>query len=1296
MTTSVATREAAMQQRWREHACFAVAKQAKKPKYVCLSLPANLADQLHLGHCRNHIITDVMARFQRMQGNNVLHAVAWDTFGLQTHLAAKTHNEPPEAWSQQNRRQAQKILEQLGISIDWEHAISTCEAEHYRWLQTLFVRLWQAGELINPTKAAGVAYWDPGTQTYLSLRHLVNGRGPESGMLVEVHEVANYEINVPPKLADALLTGLEQLPQWERSTRNMQRESIGKELGLTITFPLVDIEGNSWPQLAVFTSRPDTLMGTTFLAVGADHPIAKQVALSNEEVAQFCTHVNTPTYAYEQIAVDKRQEGMPLGLYALNPLNGDHIPVWVANFVVAGYGTNSILGVPGHDQRNFNFAQRHNLPLRRVELASGEDLATPLQRPLTDKQALPCNSGPLEQPLYTCKQRLLTELAAQQKQHPQLDIASTQKWRDYWDLEVSNCVLAILHQHGVAAELATVTRLRNWKISTQDYWGSPVPLIHCAKCGPQPVPATELPVHLPPYEPGKDALADYPDFVATKCPHCGDAAQRDTDTLASLVDTSWLHLRVAEPTSKQFLPAKAAAWLPIDFYCCGVENATNNLLSLRLLHQLLRANKLVPPTVPAEPVRQILSQGLVLNYGLPMAKTYANTIAPSKLVTEFGADVLRLYLGASVDPRHPLHWDDHKLFALQGMVTATEFTAFAQQKLTGPKLTQLTTLLTKAEANRLQTGLLDRTELAALRQNNLRGAKLAQVQKLLSASELQRFQHGLLSMQQLRAFANGDNTHLAALQEKFSDLEIDRLRHGLLSVHEYELFLAGRLPAKLHTLVAQTIPADVVKKITTLKPRPHKPGAISKLQKLLDANEERNLELRHQHHELVRKARTVLSELELVSLRQGLLDAKQFQALRTNKLRGKAYAAVKKLLSPQELLQITKGLLEREQLQKFRHGKLTGTKLAHAKKILGADYRKFQTHGLAASKIRAAKASLPDQRRLGQFRRGELTGTKLAGVMKILGPKGYQRYLASMLDSQTWQKLAGFINPSQQARLVNFLPKAKQQALDKVLTKAEQRQLVAKTPVPRPLLRFLDSERMDLLLNEVDDKRMDALANFISLEKMEQLLGFPGLLRQVLTTKQAMINAGRKQKIRGPRVLYLAETLAAITKLYVNEAEPTASLQLNRIINKARELLKFIEACDDLTQDSALVVRAVEILLKILHPLIPHVTEDLWQQLGFSGILAQQSWPKVTSKTATKRKEITVQVQLNGRHQLNFVSPSTATRTQLRSAARKHLTQRALSRGFALFPNVGEEIAQVEWANTQHDFVINFVVRSVL
>lgn len=1288
------------QQRWAAADCFAIRKDDALPKFFCLSLPLNLAGKLYLGQCRNHVICDVMARCKRMQGHNVLHAVGWDTFGLQVHLAAQAAGENSAQWVTGQVAQARDVLMRLGLSADWSHQVSTSDPSHYKWQQELFLRLWHQADLVNPERQKGVAYWDPATQSHLSLRQMVNGRGPDSGMLVEVREVETYEVKVSQDLANELLVGLSQLPNWDCFVKNMQRESIGCEEGLALTFPVHDKDGNKWPPLQVFTSRPDTIMGTTFLAVGTEHELARRTAEASPQVAAFCAQVNAPTYAHLKMAEDKKQEGMPLGLYAVNPTNGDHIPVWVANFVVAGYGTNAVLGVPGHDQRNFNFAQRHNLPLRRIATDADNNLAEPLLKPLTDKKTKLINSGKLERPLNNCKEKLLAELLTRDKGKDTDNVEDSMAWRKHWDSKVNSCVLAFLRDHGMQATPSKVTRLRNWKITSQDYWGCPVPLVHCPDCGVVPVPAGDLPITLPEQATGKDALADYPDFRACACPVCGKNSQRDCDTLSNLLDIAFLPTRLTCPDADHgILDDRASTWLPVDFYCCGVENATNHLLCTRLLHRLMHKTKVLPESASEEPISHLLSQGMVFNYGLPMDAIYANAIEPDQLLEEYGADLLRLYLGASIDPRHPLHWDDRKLFALQGILDDKGLAALRSRKLAGAVLDRVHHLLAPSEIRRLQEGLLNQGELAQLRHGTLAGAKLAAVEKLLAPSESKRLQQGLLDQAELHLLCKGKlpANRMAQVRKVLTDVELERLRHGILSAHELTLLNTGHLPAKVAAQVEANLPTAAIAKVKQMAIDPNHPGSVCRLQaECLDELEQMAAEERN----LLMVARQVLTDGDLNRLWHGLLNADEYAALRAGQLNDSKLAAVRELCSKSELHQLQHGILERNEMVQFRRGSLPRKKCAQLRKLLGTDtaLARWQTAGIDATKLALAKQSLPDRRRLRQLRAGKLGRGKASAMAQILTKKELDAYQASIMEASLFTRIAGFIEPDRHDQLVNFLDQERQEELDRIMDASDQqrlRGLVARSAARRPLLRFLDSQRMDALLNHLDHGRMDRLVNFISRKKMEQLLGYTGYLWHLVNQRQAMASKGRGQHCTDERRIQLHDCLQAINVLYgVQEQDPAEqSLQLNRVVNRSRDLFKLLDEASDPNSDNdcALVAETLEILLKILHPLVPHITEELWQLLALPGLLATASWPVADTDVIAQRDQIVLVVQENGRHRLSLATTAAAKREALLERATTELLALSRQHGYPTFPKTGEAVKHVEWAQRQGECVVNFV-----
>ena len=735
--------ERSAQKRWSDSASFKRKPRSKRRQLLCQSYFPSLAEPLHMGHCRKLVICDLIARYQRMHGFEVLQPAGWDGFATGVHLAAKTAGESPDKFVAKMRRRQHAQMQRLGLAIDWDQEVDTTAQAHQSWMQEMFVDMWRSDPaLISPEKKPGVVYWDPGEQSVMPTRQLVSGRGPETGMLIEVRKVDSYEIPVAQQLSVGLLGRLERLGNWDVFVKNMQRESIGLEDGITLRFALLNPKHDDIEPLEIFTSRPDTIMGTTYLAVAAGHPLARRCADVNPQIAAFCEAATKPEHAYERIGEDKSQDGLPLGVYAINPINGDHLPVWVTNFVVASYGTGAALGVPAHDQRNFNFARRHNLPLRRVAVDDGSSANAPISAPFTGRGGTVINSGKLDATLNAIKRSM-----------PRLDDGAGQtiKQKRQWDRGINAAVLEFLKELEVVASARTETRLRGWKVSQQEYWGCPVPLIHCKKCGTIPVPKKDLPVKLPTYRPGADSLADYPSFVRTKCPRCKDAATRDTDTLASLFSTA---IALAHPDCVRS-SAKGTAWLPIDYYCCGVEHATTHLLCARIMHAILRKLGKLPASAGDEPFLHLLCQGPVLNYGLPMEAAYGNAIEPGILLSQGGADLVRLYLATSVDQRHQLHWDESRLFALQGLLSFDQYLKLRAGKLERAQALRAQELLGQRDFMHLRHGLLSREELAQLALGKLRGAKLAKAKRILGAGGLNRLQHGLLSRDDARALRRG-------------------------------------------------------------------------------------------------------------------------------------------------------------------------------------------------------------------------------------------------------------------------------------------------------------------------------------------------------------------------------------------------------------------------------------------------------------------------------------------------------------------------------------------------------------
>ena len=839
---------------WLKDKHFIQAKDTTAKTIVTQAIFCNQSEEFNINHCRNVIISDVITRYQRMHANNVVLQIGLDQFGAGIQATANNLNLSPSEYLKQEQRKITQTLDKLGLVFNVDALIETNSANHIQFMQEFFLLLWNANpSFINPEKQSGINYWDPGTHSNISLRQIVNGRGPHSGMLIEIKEVDTYEVPVSNKFCVNLLNNLEKLPNWDVFVKNMQRESIGLEDGIIINFDLISPSKKTYQPLAVFTSRADTILGTTFIAIAADHPLAKEIANSNKEIKDFCVAVSQPDYAYQRLGEDKSQDGIPLGVYAINPINGDHIPIWVTNYVVASYGTGATLGIPGHDQRNFNFAQRHNLTMRRVLIDDPSKASSSIKEPYISKEGVVINSGKLGDAINACKKSILKKFK---------DGNNQLKDKRAWDQAINKTVLNYLLANNVDAKAVVMTRLRGWKISQQDYWGYPIPLIHCAKCGTVPVNMKDLPVKLPKYIAGKDKLADYPSFIKCNCPKCKGTAKRDTDTLGSVYDSAINHLTVYR---KQLIDHKKSS----NYYCCGVEHATNHLLTSRIVHQILAA---LGKTIKLrdEPFENLVCQGSVLNYGLPMTAGYGNAIEVASLLDEYGADSLRLYLATVTDSRHPLNWDENKLFALHGIIDVDDYAKLQENKLSTNKLARVARVLSPKEINRIQNGLLNRYEFQLLKDNKLAADKLKQVMKIINSNDLVSLQEGIFDANQMKKLRKNN---LAAeeqelLASKLTDMEIHRLQHGLLDINEFKQLLNNNLDKKKQMQVENCIHLHVLKQMQAAKLDLAEDLAILKIQnKYLDEFETMMHEDNFTKQKLLRNARKVLSDDEIKSIK---------------------------------------------------------------------------------------------------------------------------------------------------------------------------------------------------------------------------------------------------------------------------------------------------------------------------------------------------------------------------------------------------------------------------------------------
>ncbi|AFJ01771.1 Leucyl-tRNA synthetase [Methylophaga frappieri] len=608
--------EADVQSYWQRQQTFRATEDTSKQKFYCLSMFPYPSGQLHMGHVRNYTIGDVISRFQRMQGKNVLQPMGWDAFGLPAENAAIKHQVPPATWTYQNIDYMRGQLQRLGLAYDWQREIATCKPDYYRWEQWLFVRLFKKGLVYNKTAAVN---WDPVDQTVLANEQVIDGKGWRSGAPVERKEIPQWFMKITD-YAEELLTSLETLSGWPEQVKTMQANWIGRSEGLQFSFA---VDGSE-QRIAVYTTRPDTLMGVSYLALSPDHPLTLQAAENNPELRAFvdeCLQTGTSEAALETV----QKRGIDTGLRAIHPVTGETVPVWTANFVLMGYGTGAVMSVPAHDQRDFEFAQAYELPVKQViEPISGE--------------AVDLNTA-----AYTDKGRLINS--------GQFDGLDFQAAFD----AIANA-LAI----SAEAERKVNYRLRDWGVSRQRYWGTPIPIIYCDSCGAVPVPEADLPVVLP-----EDVVVDgsgspiksMPEFYNCTCPTCQAPAKRETDTFDTFFESSWYYARFACPDNPDaMLDKRADHWLPVDQYIGGIEHAVLHLLYARFFHKLLRDEGLIDSD---EPFTNLLTQGMVLKDGAKMSKSKGNTVDPQALIDEYGADTARLFMMFAAPPEMSLEWSDN-------------------------------------------------------------------------------------------------------------------------------------------------------------------------------------------------------------------------------------------------------------------------------------------------------------------------------------------------------------------------------------------------------------------------------------------------------------------------------------------------------------------------------------------------------------------------------------------------------------------------------------------------------------
>ncbi len=603
------------QQYWHKKQSFNVSEDLNKEKFYCLSMFPYPSGTLHMGHVRNYTIGDVIARYQRALGKNVLQPIGWDAFGLPAENAAIKNGIPPAEWTKKNIESMKKQFLRLGNAYDWRREISTCTPEYYRWEQWFFIRLFEKGLVY---KKNAVVNWDPVDQTVLANEQVVDGRGWRSGALVERKEISQWFIKITA-YADELLSSLDTLDEWPAQVKQMQRNWIGRSVGTEIYFNVT----NYHKRLKVYTTRPDTLMGATYLAVASDHPIAKEAATTNKEVADFIASCQGTKMAEAELATMEKR-GIATGMTAIHPLTGDEVPIWVANFVLMQYGSGAVMSVPAHDQRDWEFAHKYNLPIKQV-IQPDHELKHDFQKAA-----------------YTGEGKL---------------IHSAQF--DGLDSPVAKEAITNFLEENDSGKATINYRLRDWGVSRQRYWGAPIPMILCEQCGTVPVPEEDLPVVLPEnvaITGSGSPLAQCSDFVNVSCPKCGQDASRETDTFDTFVESSWYYARFAcKGQENAMLDDRAKYWTPVDQYIGGIEHAVMHLLYARFFHKLMRDEGLVNSD---EPFKALLTQGMVLKDGHKMSKSVGNVVDPNHLIDTYGADTARLFVMFASPPEQSLEWSD--------------------------------------------------------------------------------------------------------------------------------------------------------------------------------------------------------------------------------------------------------------------------------------------------------------------------------------------------------------------------------------------------------------------------------------------------------------------------------------------------------------------------------------------------------------------------------------------------------------------------------------------------------------
>ncbi len=643
------------QRHWAENRTFKVTEDASKTKYYCLEMFPYPSGRIHMGHVRNYAIGDVISRYKRMRGFNVLHPMGWDAFGLPAENAAIKHGIHPSKWTLENIAfMRDKQLKRLGLSYDWDREIATCLEEYYRWNQWFFIKMYERGLAY---KKLSYVNWCPSCQTVLANEQVENGLCWRCGTVVTHKELEQWFFKITA-YAEELLSSCDKLTGWPERVLTMQRNWIGKSVGVEVDFSVA----GSGEKLTIFTTRQDTLFGVTFMSIAPEHPMLDSIIHGKKQAEEVRAFVQRVMREDKAARTDEKQvkEGVFTGAYAVNPLNNEKVPIWVGNFVLMEYGTGAIMSVPAHDQRDFEFAKRYGLPVRVVIQNPEKNLMPENMKQAYVEDGIMANSGRFDG---------LSNSAAKDKIANHIEESGLGKRTVNW-------------------------RLRDWGISRQRYWGTPIPIIYCEKCGAVSVPEKDLPVRLPMdvefTGKGLSPLAESKSFRETTCPTCGGPARRETDTMDTFVDSSWYFLRYCSPKfDKAPFDKKAASyWMSVDQYIGGIEHAVLHLLYARFFTKVIRDLGLFDGD---EPFTNLLTQGMVIKDGAKMSKSKGNVVDPDFILTKYGADTARLFSLFAAPPERDLDWSDqgvegayrflHRIWAL----VSRHLSAIRNVKPAGPE-----------------------------------------------------------------------------------------------------------------------------------------------------------------------------------------------------------------------------------------------------------------------------------------------------------------------------------------------------------------------------------------------------------------------------------------------------------------------------------------------------------------------------------------------------------------------------------------------------------------------------------